>query len=92
MDTTNIEYFMGGGISVAQLAAALFFLRFWRQTRDPFFAIFSLAFALLAGERIMLVALNTLYEQYTYVYVIRLVAFLLIIFAILQKNRRQTHD
>jgi hypothetical protein len=42
--------FIGGGIMVAALAVALFFVRSWRRTGDRFFLLFALAFALLSGS------------------------------------------
>ena len=66
--------------------AGLFFLRFWRKTRDRLFAIFAVAFWALASERVVLeiVSVN---EFRPYVYGIRLFAFGLIILAIVDKNR-----
>ena len=79
--------FISGAVALASLAVALFFLRFWRETGDRLFAIFSLAFVIFAANRIVLTALDETDEARTYVYVIRLVAFLLILIAILDKNR-----
>ena len=43
-----------GAVAMASLVAALFFLRFWRQTRDSFFLLFSIAFGVDAATRLAL--------------------------------------
>ena len=79
--------FLSGVIFAGALTAALFFLRFWRQTSDRLFAIFALAFGLFAGSRLLLAVLDESNEARTWVYVLRLVTFLLIIAAVVDKNR-----
>lgn len=64
--------------------AALFFLKFWKKSGDLFFVWFSAAFGLLGIER--LVALFGDQAEFEG-YVIRLCAFVLILIAIIQKNR-----
>ena len=78
---------LAGASLVTAGAISLFFLRFWRKTGDRLFALFSLAFLLLGIERIRLIWATT--EVATPFYFIRLVAFLVILFAILDKNRAQ---
>jgi hypothetical protein len=82
--------FVAGGLCVAYLVAALFFLKFWNETRDRLFAIFSIAFGVLATNRALLVSLGQMHEARTWLYLVRLLAFLLILFAILEKNRRRS--
>lgn len=79
-----------GAVMMASAVAALFFLKFWRQTRDRFFLLFAAAFALDAAARLMLALLPYSSEQEPLFYVPRLVTFGLIILAIVQKNRRVT--
>jgi hypothetical protein len=71
------------------LVAGLFFLRFWRDTRDRLFAIFAGAFWLLAVQRalLMLTAAPDGGEGAVWLYALRLLAFLLILAAIIDKNR-----
>lgn len=81
--------FMDGAIAMGCCVAALYFARFWRQTRDPFFALFSLSFLLLAGGRAM-AAVNRLPESSEAapeLYLMRLAAFIIMIGAIVHKNR-----
>lgn len=82
--------FISGAIMMACWVAGLFFLRFWRKTGDRLFAIFGLAFWMLAGERVILALINPENEARTFVYVIRLFAFILILWAILDKNRSRS--
>jgi hypothetical protein len=66
--------------------AGLFFLRFWRKTRDRLFAIFAAAFWLL-GANWLALAFTEVDEVKTWLYAVRLLAFILILFAIIDKNR-----
>jgi hypothetical protein len=75
-----------GAVAMASLVAALFFLRFWKQTRDRFFLLFSIAFALDAVQRVTLGLSHFSEEHEPFFYLIRLVNFGLIIAAIIDKN------
>jgi membrane protein CcdC involved in cytochrome C biogenesis len=79
--------FLSGVVALASAGIALFFLRYWRDTGDRLFAIFSLAFAIFATNRVVLTILDEDDEARDYVYLIRLAAFVLILVAILDKNR-----
>jgi hypothetical protein len=79
--------FLSGAICLGFLTAALFFLRFWRRTHDGLFLAFAIAFALLGlGQAVQALA-NIADEERSYVFLIRLVAFTLILIAIFRKNR-----
>ena len=82
-----MEQFMMGAIAMASGTAAIFFLRFWRDTGDRLFAIFSTSFMLLGITRLGLAMQDEHLEAQTYWYWVRLVAFLLILLAIADKNR-----
>jgi len=79
--------FTAGLIVAADLVAALFFGRFYRDTRDRLFLWFSAGFILLAVQRASLAAADLLPLDPIWYYVIRLVAFLLFLAAIIDKNR-----
>ncbi len=83
----DVTQFIHGATMLGNLVIALFFLRFWRQSRDRLFSIFSLAFFVFAMNRVLLTFLGEENEARTFVYVIRLIAFLLIIVGIVDKNR-----
>jgi hypothetical protein len=83
-----MENFMMGAIAMASCVAALFFLRFWRDTGDRLFLIFAASFFLLAATRLGLAMSSVTQESNTHWYWVRLVAFVLILVAIVDKNRR----
>jgi hypothetical protein len=82
-----MTFFLWGASSVAAAVAGLFFLKFWRQTRDRFFMAFALAFFALSLNWLGLAATSRADESRTYFYLLRLAAFVLIIGAIVDKNR-----
>lgn len=79
--------FLQGATSLGFLVAALFFLRFWRQSDDRLFLLFALAFAAMAVNRFALVFVDETGELGTGLFLIRLLAFVLIVVAIVDKNR-----
>jgi hypothetical protein len=81
--------FFGGALTLGFLVSSLFFLRFWRRTRDPLFMTFAAAFALLAVNQALPVVFNIPREDQSMVYLLRLAAFGLIIWAILRKNMQR---
>jgi membrane-associated PAP2 superfamily phosphatase len=83
-----LESFLSGAISMGFLVSALFFIRFWKTTRDRLFLFFSMAFGLLLAERVVRATLDLRSEWIPAVYMFRLIAFGLILFAIFNKNRR----
>jgi Family of unknown function (DUF5985) len=78
---------MLGALAMASLVAALFFLRFWRDTRDRFFLFFAVAFGVDALHRVVLGLTSVSQEQEPFFYLVRLVTYGLIIAAIVDKNR-----
>ena len=78
--------FMLGSLVMACLVAGLFFLRFWRKTRDRLFLMFAIAFWILGSNWLALAWIEQ-EEQKTILYAVRLVAFVLILVAIIDKNR-----
>jgi hypothetical protein len=79
--------FLSGAVAFGFFVCALFFLRFWRRTRDQFFLPFALAFALFGVGQSILALANIPTEERGPIYLIRLAAFALILLAILRKNR-----
>jgi steroid 5-alpha reductase family enzyme len=67
---------------------ALFFLRFWVESRDRLFAMFALAFSVLSVQRLALSLTIGTMENQTAFYLLRLAAFVIIVVAIIDKNRR----
>jgi hypothetical protein len=79
--------YVSGLVTMAYIVAGLFFLRFWVQAKDGLFLILALAFSLLALEQALLVHLKIPREEETWLYLLRLLAFLFIIAAVVRKNR-----
>jgi hypothetical protein len=80
--------FLWGATAFGACVASLVFLRFWSMTRERLFAFFAAAFALLAINWTLLAALNPERESRHLIYLVRLGAFLLMVGAIVDKNRR----
>jgi len=78
-----------GATAMGCVVAALFFWRFYRETSDRFFVGFAIAFVLLAVNRTALALSHPTAETTPYYYLLRLAAFLLIAWAIIDKNRRR---
>ncbi|HEX3821118.1 MAG TPA: DUF5985 family protein [Candidatus Sulfotelmatobacter sp.] len=81
-----IETFALGMISALSLTAGVFFLRFWRDTRDFFFIPFAVFFLIEAIHRFALLFFEHPNEGNVWLYLARLAALLLILFGILHKN------
>jgi hypothetical protein len=79
--------FTAGLLVMGYLIAALFFARFYRDTRDRLFLWFAAGFAMLAIQRTSLAAADLLPLDPIWYYVVRLAAFVLILAAIVDKNR-----
>jgi len=92
MTTTPLFPALMGAVAMASFVAATFFLRFWRQTRDGFFLLFSLAFALDGVTRLALALIHMSDETEPLYYSARLITFGLIIIAIVLKNRSARGD
>lgn len=82
-----MTHFLSGAIMMACWVIGLFFFRFWKKTKDRLFPIFAVAFWMLGVERIVLAILNKENEIYSFVYLIRFMAFVFILWAIIDKNR-----
>ena len=79
--------FLLGVIVTASLTAGAFFLKFWRQTGDSLFLAFATAFIIEGLNRIGFLFVAHPNEGHPAIYLVRLLAFLLILAAIIRKNR-----
>jgi hypothetical protein len=79
--------FLRGAVALGCLLIALFFLRFWRTTTDRLFLWFSIAFVILSVDYVVLGLLPLATEWRVPVYGVRLVAFGVMLYAIVSKNR-----
>jgi hypothetical protein len=78
--------FLSGAATVTYVAAALFFVRFWRRTSDRLFLAFAVAFMLLAVNQGLTTAFDAATEAHTRSYMLRVLGFLIILGAIVDKN------
>lgn len=88
MEGSIVEGFLLGVIAVTSLMAALYFLRFWRDTRDMLFLAFAAAFFIEGVNRTVRIFFERPSEASPWVFVVRACAFLIIIAGIIGKNRR----
>jgi zinc transporter ZupT len=87
--------FLAGSVTLGYAVAAVLFLRFWRRTADRLFLSFSAAFVLLALNQVLAAALEFGDERTPFVYSLRVLGFVLILWAIVDKNlsgRRKNPD
>lgn len=80
------EAFMLGVVATAFLTAALFFLVYWRRSRDPLFLSFAIAFAMEAFNDASLLGSPHPNDASRWYYIVRLLSFLIILGGILKKN------
>jgi hypothetical protein len=86
---TGIAQMLVGAIAAGAFVIGAFFMRFWRVTRDRFFLLFALSFWIETANRVLLGAVPMWREDTPAYYLLRLVSYALILFAILDKNRRK---
>jgi hypothetical protein len=79
--------FLSGAVAFGFFVCSLFFLRYWRRSLDELFLAFALAFGLLGLGQAILALASIPTEERGSIYLIRLLAFLLILVAIYRKNR-----
>ena len=77
-----------GATAFGSAAIGLFFLRFWRESRDRLFLAFATAFFIFAANRVVIGLSDRESEELLPVYGLRAAGFLVIILAIVDRNRR----
>ena len=82
-----LKFLLLGALAMATFIAGMFFLRFWVRTRERFFLFFAAAFFIAAVGRVVLGVMPHTDDQTPLIYITQLLAFLLIIWAIVDKNR-----
>lgn len=84
---TDLNLYLLGVVAALSVVIGLFFVTYWRATGDRFFLGFALAFGLLAANWSAVVIAHPTSESRHWLYVLRLVAFLVILASIVDKNR-----
>jgi glucose uptake protein GlcU len=87
MTPDALKILLRGATMLGSWTVALFFLRYWRTSRDRLFGFFSLAFAVMGVNSAALALLRVDDERQYFLYVARLLAFGIILYAIWDKNR-----
>ena len=78
--------FLSGAVTLAYVVAGMYFVHFWQRTSDRLFLAFAIAFGLLALNQLMVFILGVDDERYNYAYILRVLGFVLILLAIVDKN------
>ena len=78
--------FLSGALTVAYVVGAVYFFQFWRRAPERLFLAFGVAFILLALNQLTVFVLGTDDERGNYAYVLRVIAFVLIVVGIIEKN------
>ena len=82
-----MDQFLYGAVVMGFAVACLLFLSYWRRTRQALFLTFAACFFLLSVNYAWLALTNIPVEERSPLYLVRLLAFGLIIVAIVQSNR-----
>jgi hypothetical protein len=82
----NLDYFLLGFIAACSLVAGLFFLHFYRSTRDPLFLAFLIFFVVQGCTNAATLELQQPNIGTPMIFLIRLLSVLVVLAAILWKN------
>lgn len=89
MEVVMLKGMLLGAIAIASSAVGLFFIRFWKVTHDPLFVFFALAFFLHTLSRVLMAFSAVSSDEHPLIYVIRLMAYGLIITGVVGKNLKK---
>jgi uncharacterized membrane protein HdeD (DUF308 family) len=81
-----IKGFLVGVIATSSVMAGVFFLKFWKRTRDFLFLAFAIAFIIEGLDRACAMMVARPNEGSPWIYLVHLLASGLLLFAILKKN------
>jgi hypothetical protein len=82
----SVNMLLLGASALASAIIGLFFLRFWKSSKDRFFLFFAAAFFIESANKVFLQVVVGLDEDAPVYFLIRLLAYGLILAAILDKN------
>jgi hypothetical protein len=85
-----MNLFLLGTLTAISAAIAAFFVKFFRESKDRFYIFFSGAFAVLGLDWCAHAVLDPRHQNVSYLFLFRLVAFVLIVAGIVDKNRPRT--
>jgi hypothetical protein len=81
-----------GALTMAYAIIALYFFKFRSRSGDRLFTLFATAFLVLAGQRFVLTVAREWGENAVWLYGLRLLAFVVIVYAIIDKNRARPRN
>jgi len=84
--------FLNGVSACSSFVAGVLFLRFWRETMDRLFLWFALAFWMFAANWAGIALIQPADEARHWFYVLRLIGFVMILAAVVDKNRVTSRD
>lgn len=87
MSTASVNLMLLGAIAALAFVAGLLFLRYWSSSGDRFFLFFTGSFWIESLNRIHMARMQAWTEDLPEHYVVRLVSYGLIVWAIWDKNR-----
>lgn len=76
-----------GALTTLYAVIALYFFKFYKRSGDRLFALFATAFLILSSQRLVLTVAREWGEDSAWLYGMRLLAFVIIAYAIIDKNR-----
>lgn len=82
-----IDGLVVGAILALAMAISVFFLKFWRTTRDQIFLAFALVFAMEGATRLLALLVVLPSDRRPFIYLLRLCGYLVLIVSIFVKNR-----
>src|SRR5688572_14700830 len=82
-----MNQFLWGVIAALSLVAAIFFWKYWRRTHDGLFLGLSVGFGLLMAHWSALAVVNPSDDTRHYLYIVRFLAFVVMIAGVVAKNR-----
>jgi uncharacterized membrane protein HdeD (DUF308 family) len=80
------DTFLLGVIFIESAVAAIFFVKFWKTTRDILFLAFSAFFLVEAVDRVALLFSNKPNEGSSWIHIVRFAALVFLVAMIVRKN------
>ncbi len=82
----NFDSYLTGVLAVSSVSIGVFFLRYWKESKDTLFLAFSVAFVVEGLKRTSVLLLQNPNEGSPRVYLLRCFSFLVILFGIVKAN------
>ena len=90
MELLGIKEWLLGAIALGTFMAGLFFVHFWKMTRDHLFLFFAFAFFVEVVSRLFMAFSAASSEEDPSIYMLRFISYGLIVWGIVAKNRTRS--